>query len=206
MVYETKSGVRKMAVSSEGIGFVKTSWLPLVTARSSRWTFTHRLDIGSDLTPDNPDNNLGGYEEYEYRPSVSIASGLWSAGVPFVLPSEQRVDEIYSANYTSEPLEIIGMGKAVVHVSSTGPVVAFVARLSDVAPDDTSAQMTIGVLNGTRRNSLTDPEPMKPGVDTSADVRSTEDAIHVSIGLDVRINGLLHRQRRWVESFRRELL
>ena len=281
------------------------------------------------------------------------------------------MDEIYSANYTSEPLdeplEIIGMGKAVVHVSSTAPVMAFVARLSDVAPDGVSAQVSMGVLNGTRRNSLTDPEPMQPGevyelhmdldatawrferghrirlsissadfpnlwptpyrgtnrvyrdagresylelpvvptrdaplgrlppdemdyepsanpirypevspgevpweithdlmrdrtglrlfrldenrasadmtvmmesrlevwannrdpadttasgqhlrtitrtdgvfnIDTSANVRSTEDAIHVSIELDVRVNGLPHHQRRWVESFKRELL
>ena len=329
---------------------------------------THRLDLGSDLVPGNPDM---GYEEYEYRPSVGIASGLWSAGVPFGLPSDQRIEEIYSANYTSEPLdeplEIIGMGKAVVHVSSTASVMAFVARLSDVAPNGASAQVTIGVLNGTRRNSLTDPEPMEPGevyelhvdldatawrferghrirlsissadfpnlwptpyngtnrvyrgsgresylelpvvptrdapvgelpademeyesssaprkypeasprvvpweiahdvmrdrtglrlhlvdesrasadmtvrvesklevwannrspedttaigqhfrtitrtdsvinVDTSANVRSTRDAIHVSIELDVRINGLPHHQRRWVESFNRELL
>ena len=62
-----------------------------------------------------------------------------------------------------EPLEIIGMSKAVIHVSSTAPVMAFVARLSDVAPDGTSAQVSIGVLNGTRRHSLTDPEPMEPG-------------------------------------------
>ena len=79
---------------------------------------------------------------------MGIASGLWSAGVPFGLPGDQRVDEIYAANYTSapldEPLEIIGMGKAVVHVSSTAPVMAFVARLSDVAPDGASAQVDAG--------------------------------------------------------------
>ena len=128
---------------------------------------TQCLRLGGELTPDNPDLTRDGYEEYEYRPSVGIASGLWSAGVPFGLPGDQRVDEIYAANYTSapldEPLEIIGMGKAVIYVSSTAPVMAFVARLSDVAPDGTSAQVTIGVLNGTRRNSLTDPEPMEPG-------------------------------------------
>lgn len=128
---------------------------------------TERLVLGSDLTPGSLDMTREGYEEYEYRPSVGIASGLWSAGVPYTLPGDQRVDEIYAANYTSapldEPLEIIGMGKAVLHVSSTAPVMAFVARLSDVAPDGTSAQVTIGVLNGTRRNSLTDPEPMTPG-------------------------------------------
>ncbi len=43
-------------------------------------------------------------------------------------------------------------------------------------------------------------------VDTSANVRSTRDAIHVSIDLDVRIKRLPHHQRRWVESFKRELL
>jgi hypothetical protein len=40
---------------------------------------------------------------------------------------------------------------------------AFVARLSDVAPDGASALVTNGLLNGTRRESLTDPEPMAPG-------------------------------------------
>lgn len=128
---------------------------------------TRRLALGGELRPDSRDLTRDGYEEYEYRPSVGIASGLWSAGVPYTLPGEQRVDEIYAANYTSapldEPLEIIGMGKAVLYVSSTAPVMAFVARLSDVAPDGASAQVTIGVLNGTRRNSLTDPEPMAPG-------------------------------------------
>ena len=43
-------------------------------------------------------------------------------------------------------------------------------------------------------------------IDTSANVRSTQDTIHVSIDLNVRINGLPHYQQRWVESFKRELL
>ena len=43
-------------------------------------------------------------------------------------------------------------------------------------------------------------------VDTSANVRSTQDTIQVSIDLNVRINGLPHHQRRWLESFNRELL
>ena len=43
-------------------------------------------------------------------------------------------------------------------------------------------------------------------VDTSANVRSTQDTFHVSIDLNVRINGLPHHQRRWLETFKRELL
>ncbi len=49
------------------------------------------------------------------------------------------------------------------------------------------------------------PDYGKPA-DTSANVRSTQDAIHVSIDLDVRFNGLPHHQHRWVESFQRGLL
>ena len=292
--------------------------------------------------------------------------------MPFGLPGDQRVDEIYAANYTSapldEPLEIIGMGKAVIHVSSTAPVMAFVARLSDVAPDGAIAAghnwrakrncgathsqtrslwsrvrsmsctwtwtlrhggssggtgfgspsaartfRTCGRLPITARTGIyrdTECEsylelPVVPtreapagelppdemayessatprtypeasprivpweitqdmmrdrtglrlhlvnesrasadmtvrlesrldvwannrnpadttaigqhfrtitrtdsviNVDTSANVRSTQDAIHVSIDLDVRLNGLPHHQRRWAESFKRELL
>ena len=108
-----------------------------------------------------------GLDEYEYRPTVGIAGGLWSGGVPYGLPSDQRIDEIHSVNYTgpalTEPLEIIGRPTAVLHVSSTAPVMAFVARLCDVAPDGTSSLVCTGVLNGTRRDSLEEPEPMHPG-------------------------------------------
>ena len=41
---------------------------------------TRRLALGGELRPDSPDMSRDGYEEYEYRPSVGIASGLWSAG------------------------------------------------------------------------------------------------------------------------------
>ena len=43
-------------------------------------------------------------------------------------------------------------------------------------------------------------------IDTSANVRSTQDAIHVAIDLNVRLNGLPHHQHRWVESFKRQML
>lgn len=106
-------------------------------------------------------------EEYEYRPTVGLRGGLWSGGVPFGLPTDQRPDEIYSLNYTTEPLEepleIIGIPQAVLHVSSTATVMAFVVRLCDVAPDGKSALVCNGVLNATRRNSLVHPEPLIPG-------------------------------------------
>ena len=91
---------------------------------------------------------------------------MWSGGVPFGLPTDQRPDEIYSLNYTTErldePLEIIGRPQVVLNVTSTAPVMAFVAKLCDVAPDGTSALVCSGVLNATRRESLTNPAPLNP--------------------------------------------
>ena len=108
-----------------------------------------------------------GADVYDYRPTVGVCGGLWSGGVPFGLPTDQRPDEVYSLIYTTPPLEeeveILGWAQAVLNVSSTVEVMAFVARLSDVAPDGTSALVATGVLNGTRRDALDAPKPMTPG-------------------------------------------
>jgi putative CocE/NonD family hydrolase len=133
------------------------------TATASYW-----LGAGGALSGAPPAQRAGDrFDEYAYRPTVGVAGGLWSAGVPFGLPTDQRPDEAFSINYTTEPLdapmEVIGAPRAVVHVSSTASVMAFVVRLSDVAPDGASALVTNGLLNGTRRDSLTDPAPMVEG-------------------------------------------
>ena len=108
-----------------------------------------------------------GLETYNYRPTVGIRGGLWSGGVPFGLPGDQRLDEMHSANFTTDildvPVEILGVPTMVLHVSSTAPTMAFVGRLSDVSPDGSSALVCSGVLNATRRNSLSDPEPLGDG-------------------------------------------
>ncbi len=106
-------------------------------------------------------------EAFDYHPTLGTCGGLWSGGVPFGMPTDQRPDEIHALTYTTEPLdvplEILGMPRAVLHVSSTAPVMAFVARLCDVAPNGVSALVCSGVLNATRHESLTDPTPLKPG-------------------------------------------
>ena len=124
------------------------------------------LGANASLTADAP-AAANGFDEYEYCPTVGTTGGLWSGGVPYGLPTDQRPDEIDALTYTSSPLakpvEILGWPRLNIHVSSSAPVMAFVARLSDVAPDGTSALICTGVLNGTRRNSLRDPEPMIAG-------------------------------------------
>ena len=128
-------------------------------------SLTYWLGNDGQLCPQPPDRGLP-FDRYTYRPTVGVTGGLWSGGVPFGLPTDQRPDEIHSLNYTTErldePLEIIGRPQVVLNVRSTAPVMAFVAKLCDVAPDGTSALVCSGVLNATRRASLTNPAPLNP--------------------------------------------
>lgn len=108
------------------------------------------------------------HDEFEYRPTAGLANGYWSGGgITYYLPDDQRTDEAYSLVYTSEPFAeetcLFGWPKVILHGSATMRVATFVAKLADVAPDGSSCLIVDGSLNGTRRRSLTNPEPMVPG-------------------------------------------
>jgi putative CocE/NonD family hydrolase len=119
------------------------------------------------LDQPRPEGTREGQDEFAYHPTVGVTAGLWSGGVPFGLPGDQRLDEAFSLVYTTPPLDedvtILGWPHAVLHVSSTATVIGFAASLSDVAPDGASHLVAKGMLNGTRRQSFTNPEPLTPG-------------------------------------------
>ena len=116
-----------------------------------------------------------GYDEYDYHPAVGVTGGLYSAAFRFGLPGDQRPDEAYSLNYTTPPLEdevhILGWAHAILSVASTATVMGFAATLTDVAPDGSTNMVAKGMLNGTRRNSLANPEPMTPGEVYEVDIQ-----------------------------------
>jgi hypothetical protein len=118
------------------------------------------------LRTDGPAQELGS-DTLTHQPSVGTTFGIFSAGGPYVLPGDQRIEEAYSAVYTgaelTEPLEILGRPRLRLWIDSDSEVVTFVARLCDVAPDGGSALVTKGVLNATHRESHTDPSPLTPG-------------------------------------------
>ena len=119
------------------------------------------------------DNNLAdragadGYEIFRYDPTVGVTGGLWSGGIQFGLPGDQRPDEALSLVYTSCPLEedlcVLGWPRAVLQVSSSAKVIGFAVSLCDVAADGASHLVAKGMLNATRRDSFSDPEPLTPG-------------------------------------------
>jgi len=98
-------------------------------------------------------------------PATGVTGGLWSGGLPWGLPGDQRRDEALSLTYTSpplsQPLTIAGAPVARLTVSADTPVALFVVKIADVAPDGSSALVTRGLLNGTRRNGMSSPEPME---------------------------------------------
>jgi uncharacterized protein len=112
-------------------------------------------------------SGAGAADEFEYVATVGVTAGLWSGGLPFGLSGDQRPDEAYSLVYTSAQLEagvhVLGRPRVRLYVSSSATVMGFAVSMSDVAPDGSSRLVTKGMLNGTRRRSLTNPEPLVPG-------------------------------------------
>jgi putative CocE/NonD family hydrolase len=111
-------------------------------------------------------------ERFRHRPTIGTRAALsWGAGgAPNGLARDLRPDESFLPTFTSapldEPLDILGFPVAVLAWESSAPVATAVVRLSDVAPDGTSSQVTAGILNLTHRESHASPAPLEPGVVT----------------------------------------
>lgn len=138
------------------------------------WSLAGRAALGEGgrLLPEAGEPDLpgaAGVDAIPHRATTGTAGALcWGAGWhPNGLARDLRPDEARGATYTTPPLEapvsIIGVPRAELHLSATMPVAFAVVRLSDVAPDGTSAHVATGVLNLTHRHSHVDPEPLEPG-------------------------------------------
>jgi hypothetical protein len=81
--------------------------------------------------------------------------------------SDQREDDAQSVCFESDrlraPLRIVGITQVKLRVKSDKPQALVAVRLTDVAPDGTSALVAFGVLNLAHRQSHETPEPLKPG-------------------------------------------
>ena len=110
-----------------------------------------------------------GVDRYRHRATVGTRGSLsWGAGgPPNGLARDQRPDESLGPTYTSEPLdapvELLGVPEVVLYLAVSAPVATAVVRLTDVAPDGTSAHVSAGILNLTHRRSHATPEPLVPG-------------------------------------------
>ena len=110
-----------------------------------------------------------GVDRFPHRATTGTRTALsWGAGgPPNGLARDLRLDDALVPTYTSAPLtgplEILGFAAADLAVEASMTVATLVVRLADVAPDGASAQVTVGVLNLTHRDSHTSPAPLEPG-------------------------------------------
>ena len=87
-----------------------------------------------------------------------------------------------------DPVEILGFAKAKLFVASSAPVANWIVRLCDLAPDGTSYLVARGILNGTHRNSHSDPEPLAKDEIYEMDVELMCTAYRFEPGHRIRIS------------------
>lgn len=105
-------------------------------------------DAGTDLVLQQPVNGL-----------CSMSASQWTAGVIGLLPlpcaSDNRITELLEATYTSAPLEaplyVNGPIQANVWISTTALDAGLVVRITDVAPNGQSREITNGILTASKR-------------------------------------------------------
>jgi uncharacterized protein len=129
---------------------------------------TRTLRLGDAAAAPGAAAAAGAPDRLEVRPDVGSSAWISCAGhLPFGQPGDQRSDDAWSLTYDwelEEELELLGHPRLAVRVAASAPVAFLSAKLCDLFPDGTSALVARGFLNLTRRRSLTDPEPLAPGV------------------------------------------
>ena len=116
-----------------------------------------------------------GTAEIQSSPALGAAGGALCAGMRIdgELPGDQRGDDALSLCFDREldsPLEILGRPRLEIAFSADRPVAFVVARLCEVAPDDSSARVSFGMLNLAHRESAEFPAPLVPGREYRATV------------------------------------
>jgi predicted acyl esterase len=105
-------------------------------------------------------------EQLRYVPTTGVEAGgpvMWFGDVA----PDQRPTDAFSLVYDTPPLaediEILGLPKALLQVSSDAPLAHWFARLNDVAPDGTVTLVANAGQNGAHRESAREPSPIEPG-------------------------------------------
>lgn len=104
--------------------------------------------------PEDPTPTLGG----------SILSNVYPAGSVDVSGLQVRSDVLtFTTAPLAEDLDVAGPLALVLYASSSAPDTDFVARLSDVFPDDRAIQIQAGLLRARYRDVMGEPSLLEPG-------------------------------------------
>ncbi|MDP9183669.1 MAG: CocE/NonD family hydrolase [Actinomycetota bacterium] len=133
------------------------------------------LDDGS-LTPGQPRGRDSYQDSYVYDPTAGISVPMGAEGPDGFAPyvhTDQRIDDLHGLTYTTAtlrtPLKLAGPSELRFWALSESGDMAWVARLSDVAPDGTQVPITQGWLRASFRH--VDPARSRPGAPYLTDDR-----------------------------------
>jgi uncharacterized protein len=148
---------------------------PAYETRPGRWIaepswppqsiHTEVLHLGpGDLQPDRPSPSIVRHSSPQ---TVGLSAGSWLPyGNPADLPADQRCDDAGSVCFDTspltEPVELLGVPEVRIDVAASQATAFVAVRLCDVAPDDTSALITRGILNLCHRDGHEHPAPLEP--------------------------------------------
>jgi uncharacterized protein len=129
--------------------------------------------------PDDPTPTIGG----------SILSAVYPPGSCDVTELQMRPDVL---TFTTPPLpcdlDVVGPLSLVLHASSSAPDTDFVARLSDVFPDDRAIQLQTGIVRARYRDPGGDPAPLEPGMIYRLDIPMAGTANRFAAGHRLRVD------------------
>jgi putative CocE/NonD family hydrolase len=101
-----------------------------------------------------------------YKASIGVEAGgpvMWWGSVA---PDQQGTDDhslVFETEPLAEPLQIVGLPRALLQVSADAVRGNWIARLSNVAPDGQVTQVAGAAFNGTHRKSAREPSALLPG-------------------------------------------
>ncbi|HZT00657.1 MAG TPA: CocE/NonD family hydrolase [Steroidobacteraceae bacterium] len=122
--------------------------------------------LGPNLPPRDSTPDRYTYDPTNPTPTVggSIVSYVYPPGSVDVSRVQKRADVL---TYTTPPLErdmnVVGPLRLILYASSSAVDTDFVARLSDVFPDQRAIQLQSGILRARYRNLQGEPELLEPG-------------------------------------------
>ena len=101
-----------------------------------------------------------------YLPTRGTEAGgpvmWWGDVAPDQRPSD-AFSLVYDTAPLDEPLEILGLPRALLQVAADAPHANWFVRLADVAPDGTVTQVAGAGMNGAHRHSAREPRALVPG-------------------------------------------
>lgn len=121
---------------------------------------------------------VDGREPYPVVPQVGTAAWISCAGhAPYGLPYDQRSDDAQSLTWEwpADGLDLLGHPRVRLRLTSSAPVAFVSAKLQDVFPDGTSANVSRTLLNLGYRDGFVEPAPLPVGepVDVELELDAT---------------------------------